>query len=102
MICFYNDGKECFLSWDQLYTDVVCDPIKEPNMHKADMEAKMKRNVSKPYIDTPVHLDCDRNDPRNFRPLSVKVILAIHNINAHLMMDLEDNIINLPIPIDWV
>jgi hypothetical protein len=85
-----------------MYTDVVCDPsIKESNLHKSDMEPKAKRNVSKPYVDTPVHLDCDRNDPRSFRPLSVKVVLAIHNINAHLMMDLEDNIDNLPIPIGF-
>jgi len=92
--------KEGFLSWDQYYTDIISEP--DPSLIKSETDAKSKKNVSKPYNDVAVQLEnCDKNDPRNFRPLSVKVTLAIHNINAHLVMDLEDNIENLPFPIGF-
>ncbi len=61
-------------------------------------KSKKNKTVSKPYFDIPYQLDaCDKNDPRNFRPLSVKLWLAIHNINGHLVMDLEENKENLSV-----
>lgn len=38
---------------------------------------------------------------RNFRPLSVKLRLAIHNINGHLLMDLEEDQDCLSVPIGF-
>ena len=91
--------KESFLSWDQIYTEMPndFDPI------KAEMaEQSGKKQVSKPYYDIPYQLEnCDKSDPRNFRPLSVKLFLAIHNINGHLLMDLEENQENIAFPIGF-
>lgn len=58
--------------------------------------------VSKPYYDTPISLlTCNHKDPRNFRPLSVKLSLAIHNINGHLVLDPTDGAGNTPFPIGF-
>ena len=60
--------KEAYFSWDQLYSE-----IKNEFMQKE-------------YDDISPLVNCDRNDARNFRPLSIDVTLAIHNIHGHLVL----------------
>lgn len=92
--------KEAFLSWDQIYTEMMSD-MDPPSKHDSDAKYT-KKNVSKPYYDIPYTLfECDKKDPRNFRPLSVKLRLAIHNINGHLIMDLEENQESLTFPMGF-
>jgi len=94
--------KESFLSWDQLYTDMKSD-IDPSVLFKEQIPKPTKQQtVSKPYVDVPYQLaSCNTADPRNFRPLSVKLRLAIHNINGHLMMDLDDSQPSLTFPIGF-
>ena len=61
--------KEAYFSWDQFYTDM-----------KTEFSQKFYDDVS-PLI------NCDKKDARNFRPLSIDVLLAIHNIHGHLVLD---------------
>jgi len=95
--------KESFLSWDQLYTDMKSDLDPSLISSLKDQSPKPKQpTVSKPYVDVPYQLArCDPTDPRNFRPLSVKLRLAIHNINGHLMMDLDDSTPGQTFPIGF-
>lgn len=58
--------------------------------------------VSKKYYDLPLTmLSCNHKDPRNFRPLSVKLSLAIHNINGHLVLDTTEGVGKTPFPIGF-
>ncbi|RMZ92833.1 hypothetical protein BpHYR1_052404, partial [Brachionus plicatilis] len=89
--------KEAYFSWDQFYTeiaknlDLLCSA--------ANQDGSM---VSKPYYDTPISLlTCNHKDPRNFRPLSVQLSLAIHNINGYLVLDPTDGAGNTPVPIGF-
>ena len=60
---------------------------------------KHKNLVSQPFYDVPVQLSiCNQKDPRNFRPLSVALSLAIHQISGHLVLDTTSGIGNVPFP----
>lgn len=93
----YTELKEGYFSWDQFYTEMMTDNLGDV----ANSELRPKRTVSRPYRDFPFLLAAfDPNDPRNFRPLTVKLSLAIHNINGHLVTDLgneSDTILPFPI-----
>ena len=74
--------KESFFGWDQFYNEMTTSETDS-----------VKRNVSRPFRDLPFQLlASNQNDPRNFRPLSVKLSLAIHNINGHLVTDLPSDL----------
>ena len=61
-------------------------------------DLRPKRAVSRPYRDCPFLLAAlNPKDPRSYRPLTVKLSLAIHNINGHLVTDL-DNESETPLP----
>ena len=47
----------------------------------------------------PVQLSiCNQSDPRNFRPLSVDLSLALHQISGHLVLDTTTGVGNVPFP----
>ena len=101
--------KEAYFSWDQLYTEMVnffnLGPVNSPSsMFEQEFGGgkESASKVSKHYTDiAPSLVNCNRKDARNFRPLSVYVSLAIHNINGHVVMDLGDGAGNVPFPIGF-
>lgn len=93
--------KEAYFSWDQLYTEIAKNLDQLLSMPDAE-KSKNQPKVSKPYYDIPLTLlTCNHKDPRNFRPLSVKLSLAIHNINGHLVLDTTEGVGNVPYPIGF-
>ena len=90
--------KEGYFSWDQFYTDII-DLNDLNNINSKYDKLKNEYNVSKQYYDVPLQLlACNQKDPRNFRPLSVNLSLAIHNITGHLVLDTNNNV---PFPIGF-
>ncbi len=90
--------KEGYFSWDQFYTDII-DLNDLNNLNSKYDKLKNEYNVSKQYYDVPLQLlACNQKDPRNFRPLSVNLSLAIHNITGHLVLDTNNNV---PFPIGF-
>jgi hypothetical protein len=96
--------KEAFFSWDQFFTEMSknFDHFLAMQQQQSLDPTQSKSTVSKNYHDVPVSLiACNQKDPRNFRPLSVKLSLAIHNINGHLALDLTDGVGANPLPIGF-
>jgi len=61
--------------------------------------SKPKNLISQPFYDIPVQLSiCNQSDPRNFRPLSVELSLALHQISGHLVLDTTSGVGNVPFP----
>ena len=90
--------KEGYFSWDQFYSDII-DLNDLNNINLKYDKLKNEYNVSKQYYDAPLQLlACNQKDPRNFRPLSVNLSLAIHNITGHLVLDTNNNV---PFPIGF-
>lgn len=74
------------------------------NAEKENSKTKKPKSskVSKEYFDIPLTLvSCNHKDARNFRPLSVKLSLAIHNINGHLVLDPSESVGSVPFPIGF-
>ncbi len=75
------------MSWDQNFTEIPLD-LMQMNGDSNNLEFN-RSLLSKPFSDTnPQLAACNQKDPRNFRPLSVLVSLAIHKINGHLPLDI--------------
>ncbi|CAF0826478.1 unnamed protein product [Brachionus calyciflorus] len=91
--------KEAYFSWDQFFTEMA----KNLEQLASFPNAENFNKVSKSYYDTPTTslLTCNHKDPRNFRPLSVKLALAIHNINGHLVLDTTEGAGYTPFPIGF-
>lgn len=66
--------KEAYFSWDQAYSEI-----------KNEFIQKMYNDIA------PSLILVDKSDPRNFRPLSIDVTLAIHNIHGHLVLVIHFN-----------
>lgn len=72
--------KEAYFSWDQLISEI-----------------QQNGDVQKLWLDKTLIDLFDKRDKRNFRPLSVDVSLAIHQINGHLVLDSNQD----PFPIGF-
>lgn len=88
--------KENIFGEDQKFTDMGTSNAKSPS-HKISAAA-MKNNkddINKSVSEAPSSVDIDdkpkRFDPRLYRPLDVTVILTIHDIQAHLMKNCNEN-----------
>lgn len=118
--------KEAYFSWDQYFTEMMknLDQLFQQQQQQQQQRdasvsssasgenklgaselshhaSKKTSNVSRQYVDMPVQLVacCNYWDPRTFRPLSVQLSLAIHNLNGHLVLDVSEGVGNVPFPI---
>lgn len=91
--------KEALFSWDQYYTEMVKN-LDQALGNPVHEKSKTKSKISKPHADMLIPMVlCNHKDPRNFRPLSVVLSLAIHQINGCLVIDKGEGAGDVPLPI---